>query len=207
MNTMFRSLKAEEVKVRVNTINEKFCTLLLYKDSRCDMAVLDEAVSPLRWQRKHYECKGNLYCSVGIKCDDGTWVFKDDCGTEGYAEKEKSEASDSFKRACTNWGIGRELYTAPLMKVKSDLCGVYENDKGKYSTNAFFNVYEYEVTDGVITKLSVHIEYWAKGADGKLGLVTNVVPFKCHKPPVKDEVDTGKGFYGSLGDVKIDSKN
>ena len=83
MNMMFRPLKAEEVKVRVNTINEKYCTLLLYKDSRCDMAVLDEAVGPMGWQRKHYECKGNLYCSVGIKDSDGIWVYKDDCGTEG----------------------------------------------------------------------------------------------------------------------------
>ena len=194
-DTIFRPLKAEEVKVRVNTINDKFCTLLLYKDSRCDMNILDEAVTPFGWQRKHYECKGNLYCSVGIKDPEtGVWVYKDDCGTEGYTEKEKSEASDSFKRACTNWGIGRELYTAPVMKVKADICGVYVNDKDKYAINATFNVHEYEVDCGVITKLSVHVEYWARGADGKLGIVANLVPFKCHKPPVKDVVDTTKGF-------------
>jgi len=27
-------------------------------------------------------------------------------------------ASDSFKRACFNWGIGRELYEYPLIQVK-----------------------------------------------------------------------------------------
>ena len=196
---VFRPLTADEVKVRVNTINDKYCTLLLYKDSRCDMNVLDDTVGPFGWSRKHYECKGNLYCSVGIyDTESNQWVFKDDCGTENFTEKEKSEASDSFKRACTNWGIGRELYTAPVMKVKADVCGVYVNDKDKYSTNAHFYVSEYEVTEGVITKLSVVIEYWARGADSKLSLVTNHVPFKCHKPPVKDKVDTDKGFdYGN----------
>jgi hypothetical protein len=197
----FRPLRADEVKVRVNTINDKKCTLLLYKDARCDMNILDETVGPDRWNRKHYECKGNLFCSVGIKSGDGEWTYKDDCGTEGYTEKEKSEASDSFKRACTCWGIGRELYTAPVMQIKSETAGVYENDKGKYSTNAKFNVVDYEVTKGVITKLSVHIEYWARGADGKLGIVTNMVEFKCHKPPIDEteKVDTENGFSDTPG--------
>lgn len=198
--TMFRPLNADEVKVRVKTITEKYALLLLYKDSRCDMNILDEAVGPLGWQRKHYECKGNLYCSVGIFDSNGqTWVYKDDCGTEGYAEKEKSEASDSFKRACTNWGIGRELYTAPILKVKPDEVGAYYIEaKNKWDTNATFNVHEYEVTDGVITKLSVHIEYWAKDSEGKLRLITHFKEFKCHKPPVRDKVDTDKGFdYGN----------
>ena len=201
MAGMFRALRADEVKVRVNTINDRFATLLLYKDSRCDMAILDDAVGAGGWQRKHYECKGNLYCSVGI-CGKNGWVWKDDCGTEGYTEKEKSEASDSFKRACTNWGIGRELYTAPTMKVKSELLGAYENDKGKMTTNAHFYVTEYEVTDDVITKLEIIAEYWARGADGKLGLVTNTLPFKCNKPPIKQEdtVDTSK-FHASVAEA------
>ncbi|MBO4733961.1 MAG: hypothetical protein J5662_05725 [Clostridia bacterium] len=68
------------------------------------MNILDE--SGYKWQRKHYECKGNLYCSVGIYDEDlKEWVWRDDCGAESYTEKEKGEASDSFKRACVNWGM------------------------------------------------------------------------------------------------------
>jgi hypothetical protein len=202
----FRPLRADEVKVRVSQINEKNCVLLLYKDSRCDMNILDECVGADRWQRRHYECKGNLYCSVGILGSSGEWVWKDDCGTEGYTEKEKSEASDSFKRACTNWGIGRELYTAPVLKVKSEKVGAYENDKGKYATNAHFNVMEYEVERGVITKLTIHAEYWARMADGKLGIITNVLEFKCNKPPVEDKADTNR-LYQNVEGVQLDSKN
>ena len=108
----FRLLKADEIDVRVAQVKESGCSLLLYKDARVDMNILDTTpgIGPENWQRKHYECKGNLFCSVGIKID-GEWVWKDDAGAESQAEKEKGEASDSFKRACVNWGIGGELYT------------------------------------------------------------------------------------------------
>ena len=125
----FRLLTASEIEVRVATISDKGCSLLLYKDARCDMNILDETVGANRWQRKHYECKGNLFCSVGIDFD-GYWVWKDDCGSESYTEKEKGEASDSFKRACFNWGIGRELYTAPFIWIPAEKVNITKkNDK------------------------------------------------------------------------------
>lgn len=159
----FRNLRADEIDCRVaqtftnkdNTM--KGLTLLLYKDARCDMNVLDE--SNVMWQRKHYECKGNLFCSVGILID-GEWIWKDDCGSESYTEKEKGEASDSFKRACVNWGIGRELYTAPLIYIPiTDQNGqlyfeVYDKN-GKQQPKANFKVSELKVEDGKITHLTI----------------------------------------------------
>jgi hypothetical protein len=86
--------------------------LLIYKDARADMNILDDVVGASNWQRKHYEVKGNLFCSVGIYDQEKSiWVWKDDAGAPSTFEKEKGESSDSFKRACTNWGIGRELYS------------------------------------------------------------------------------------------------
>ena len=119
----FRDLKANEIDVRVGQVGDDYCTLLLYKDARVDMDILDETVGVENWQRKHYEVKDNMYCSVGINTNapieskEPRWVWKDDCGTESNTEKEKGEASDSFKRACVNWGIGRELYTSPLIRI------------------------------------------------------------------------------------------
>ncbi len=127
----FRKLKPEEIDVRVGTVISsgtwQGVTLLLYKDARVDMDILDETVGSENWQRRHYEVKGNMYCSVGIKCDS-EWVWKDDCGTESNTEKEKGEASDSFKRACVNWGIGRELYSAPTVMVA---CELTKDSRGK----------------------------------------------------------------------------
>lgn len=124
---IFRPLKADEIECRIGTVTAKGFTILLYKDARCDMNILDETFTPYGWQRAHREIKGTVYCGVGIyhgsiaDAEQGLnpWVWKWDAGAESYTEKEKGEASDSFKRACVNWGIGRELYTAPLIFIRA----------------------------------------------------------------------------------------
>jgi len=120
----FRTLRADEIELRVGMVKKEFYTLLLYKDARCDMNILDETIGEGNWQRDHKEIKGNLYCGVGINCPvlmegeyQSNWIWKWDCGAESNTEKEKGEASDSFKRACVNWGIGRELYTSPFIAI------------------------------------------------------------------------------------------
>lgn len=125
----FRTLKPNEISVRIGQVTAKGVTLLLYKDARADMTILDETVGAEYWQREHYECKGNLFCRVGIlNAPLDEWIWKSDCGIESNTEKEKGEASDSFKRACVNWGIGRELYTAPFIFIP---CQTVEQN-GKY---------------------------------------------------------------------------
>jgi hypothetical protein len=160
----FRALRADEIEVRVGMASEKGCTLLLYKDARCDMNILDETVQAESWQRRHYECKGNMYCSVGIKCGD-EWIWKDDCGKESFTEKEKGEASDSFKRACVNWGIGRELYTTPRIWIRPEECGGMTATNGKYRPNGSFSVSHIEISEGIIKKLTLKIT--VKGQDGQ----------------------------------------
>lgn len=129
----FRDLTAEEIEVRVQSVKEKGLVLLLYKNARCDMNILDETVGAENWQREHYECKGNLFCRVGINTnyeitnEFEKWVWKSDCGTESNTEAQKGEASDSFKRACFNWGIGRELYTSPFIWIPVDKCNIVNN--------------------------------------------------------------------------------
>ena len=117
---IFRPLRADEIECRIGSVGAKGFTMLLYKDARCDMNILDETFTPFGWQREHKEIKGTVYCGVAIYNQDADkWVWKWDAGSESYTEKEKGEASDSFKRACVNWGIGRELYTAPLIFIRA----------------------------------------------------------------------------------------
>jgi hypothetical protein len=131
----FRDLTADEIECRVQQVKEKGLVLLLYKNARVDQNILDEAVGAAHWQREHYECKGNLFCRVGINTnallgkDDDRWVWKSDCGTESNTEAQKGEASDSFKRACFNWGIGRELYTAPFIWIPAAKCQIKDGKK------------------------------------------------------------------------------
>lgn len=120
----FRDLTEEDIEVRVQSVKQNGLVLLLYKNARVDMNILDETVGAENWQREHYECKGNLFCRVGICDANNGWVWKSDCGTESNTEAQKGEASDSFKRACFNWGIGRELYTSPFIWVAADKCNI-----------------------------------------------------------------------------------
>lgn len=111
-----RPLRADEIEVRIGQIYEKGVSMLLYKNARVDMAILDETYGEFGWQNDYKEIKGNMYCGIAVLNEtSGDWVWKWDCGTESFTEKEKGEASDAFKRAGFRWGIGRELYTAPFI--------------------------------------------------------------------------------------------
>lgn len=116
MEHLFRTLKANEVECRVSTVKENGLSLLLYKDARCDMNILDETLTPYGWQRRHSRDNANCTISIWDK-EKKQWIEKEDTGTESYTEKEKGLASDSFKRAGFNLGIGRELYTAPFIWI------------------------------------------------------------------------------------------
>ncbi len=124
-----RLLKANEINAKVKQINDGSALLLLYKDARVDMDILDETFSADNWQRRHDEIKGNLFCTISVWSGDH-WVDKQDVGIESNAEAVKGEASDAFKRAGTNWGIGRELYTAPNIWVQFTEKELTKNGKG-----------------------------------------------------------------------------
>lgn len=127
MKPMFRLLRADEIDVRVAQIKKSGATFLLYKDARCDMNILDEEVGQFNWKRQH--TRDNANCIVSIWDDiKKEWISKEDTGTESFTEKEKGLASDSFKRACVCWGIGRELYTAPLIWVASANLNIEEQN-------------------------------------------------------------------------------
>ena len=142
-----RLLTADEIECRVGTISEKGLSLLLYKDARADMKILDEVYGSMNWQRTHLLIGGNLYCCVEIFDEKKQqWISKMDVGTESYTEKEKGQASDSFKRACVSVGIGRELYTAPFIWISAGKCNIQPKDN-RYITYDKFRVKEIEYND------------------------------------------------------------
>ena len=154
----FRTLKADEIDCRINTINEKGLTLLLYKDARVDMNILDETVGSMNWQRDHKELKGNIYCGISIwDQEKQQWVTKWDCGKESFSEAEKGESSDSFKRAGFNIGIGRELYTSPFIWISKDNARLYKSERtDKWACYDKFKVNHIEYNENKeITELSI----------------------------------------------------
>lgn len=165
----FRDLRADEIDVRIAQITEKGVSLLLYKDARCDMNILDETVGAFDWKRAH--TRDNANCVVSIwDATKGEWVSKEDTGTESNTEKEKGLASDSFKRACFNWGIGRELYTAPFIWISADGCKITKRNDGKLVCYDRFLVQEIKIKDKKIVSLSI------------LNASRNAVVFSTSKP-------------------------
>lgn len=151
---MFRDLRADEIECRIAQIKDTGIQILLYKDARCDQNILDETVGPMNWQRLH--ARDNANCIVSIWDDQKQqWVAKEDTGTESNTEKEKGLASDSFKRACVNWGIGRELYTAPIIKIPASALAGFKEYNGKWKCFDDFSVEKIVIENKKIVALAI----------------------------------------------------
>ena len=138
-NNIFRRLLPQEIDCRISTISEKGCSLLLYKDARVDQNILDETFGIYNWQRSHQLIGDRLYCTVSVWDEDKKqWISKQDVGVESYTEKEKGQASDSFKRACFNLGIGRELYTAPFIWIAREKVNIDKRGDKFYTNDRFY---------------------------------------------------------------------
>lgn len=213
MELQFRPLKASEIDVRIAMVKKDGLSLLLYKDARCDMNLLDETVGPYNWKKSY--SRDNANCTVSLwDSEKGEWISKEDTGTESFTEKEKGLASDSFKRACFNWGIGRELYTAPFIWVTN--AGIYSttvNGKTLYKCNDKFEVKEIEYDENKnITKLVINnltnkkqaypTNYSAPQQDkGEEPTETQIKTYKCKMCGNEVTEKVAKFSYGKHGKI------
>ena len=161
-----RLLSKEDIDVRVaqtNIYNNNGqqvvkVNLLLYKNARVDMKILDELFTPMGWKRTHKLIGDRLYCQVEVwDAEKKEWICKEDVGVESNTEAEKGQASDSFKRACVNWGIGRELYTAPRISIELNDKEYTRDQQGKIRVWASFSVkaIDYDTKTRTITSLEI----------------------------------------------------
>lgn len=156
MSGLVRGLYPDEVECRIGQLSKsgKGLSLLLYKTSRTDMALLDETFGPMNWRCRYEEVKGVLNCTLSVyDADKGIWIDKQAAGTESNMDSEKGESSDALKRAGFLWGVGRELYTAPFIWIKSEDCNI---TNGKCYDS--FAVDSMEVVNGRITALTISNE-------------------------------------------------
>jgi hypothetical protein len=153
---MCRDLRADEIDVRVQSQKQSGLILLLYKNARVDMDILDETFGKFGWQRKHEFKDGKLYCTVSVwDSEKQMWISREDVGTESNTEAEKGQASDSFKRANVNFGIGRELYTAPFIFIKAEDCTALKQDGAKWKCFDAFEVEQIIIEHKRIMALSI----------------------------------------------------
>ena len=147
-----RTLRKDEIEVRVASTQNNVAQLLLYKTARTDAAILDETFGQFNWQCSYSEIKGNLFCTISVR-DPNTneWISKSDCGVESNIEKEKGEASDAFKRSGFKWGVGVELYSTPRIKIPIEESDMYN---GRFCQT--FSLKNIEISpDHKITSLTI----------------------------------------------------
>lgn len=119
-NNMFRTLKAEEIEVRVQSVKNGKANMLLYIDSRAVTKLLDETVGPMNWQTEFYEVNGQTIGKLGIwDSEKQQWIWKSDTGTESNIEAVKGLISDVYKRMLSRWGVV-ELYSSPKIVLDDD---------------------------------------------------------------------------------------
>lgn len=196
----FRPVTASEIEARVQGKGKYKTTVLLYKDARVDQNILDETVGCYDWKKEY--SRDNQNCTVSLwDAEKQQWISKEDTGTESNTEKEKGLASDSFKRACFCWGIGRELYTTPLIQIPNEFID-WDERNGRDVTYDRFLVKSLEVSVDEdtgykhITKIIIAIQHngkvdwvWAWQENGNVQL---------HKPSwLSDSGSTDNSFNGS----------
>lgn len=161
-----RLLSKEDIEVRVaQTLagnNKVRVNLLLYKNARVDMKIMDELFTPMGWKRTHKLIGDRLYCCVEVyNPETKEWICKEDVGVESNTEAEKGQASDSFKRACVNWGIGRELYTAPKITIDLNENEYTKDQNSRIKVWAYFSVKSigYDSKTRTITSLEIQDKF------------------------------------------------
>ena len=152
-----RELRADEIEVRVAQCSKKGVSLLLYKDSRCDMRILDETFCVMGWRDSYQSINGELFCTIEVWDEKKSqWIGKQSNGTPSNMEAEKGRASDAFKRAGFMLGIGRELYTAPFIWVPADKCNIKQGNNGRMQCYDSFRCEKVRIDSGQITGLSIY---------------------------------------------------
>ena len=161
-----RLLSKEDIEVRVAQTfagnNKVRVNLLLYKNARVDMKIMDELFTPMGWKRTHKLIGDRLYCCVEVyNPETKEWICKEDVGVESNTEAEKGQASDSFKRACVNWGIGRELYTAPKITIELNENEYTKDQNSRIKVWAYFSVKSigYDSKTRTITSLEIQDKF------------------------------------------------
>ena len=194
-NMEFRTLKADEIKVRVGNVSQRGASLLLYTEARTIMDILDETVGPENWESDYKEVKGVVYGGIAVRGENG-WTWKWDCGTESFSEAAKGESSDAFKRAAVKWSIARELYKGPKVFAEATTNqkdGKYylaDNEKNKLQFGTYVKEIEYD-NNRNITKLIIEANYYDRASSSYKTEVVYSFP-KSARPAQERQAQTVK---------------
>ena len=192
-NNMFRTLKAEEIEVRVQSVKNGKANMLLYIDSRAVTKLLDETVGPMNWQTEFYEVNGQTIGKLGIwDSEKQQWIWKSDTGTESNIEAVKGLISDVYKRMISRWGVV-ELYSSPKIVLDDDGYG-----NTGYRVSEILYDSERNITHLVlVNRFGKEVFRWDEGQRPQVAQTPQNVQADALDYVVETEMDKLKRFYQS----------
>lgn len=159
-------------KLQSYTKDKSKAMCVAYIDARMVTQRLNE-VCVHGYHREHFSIGNDVYCRIGLIMPDGTVIWRSDAGeSENDTERAKTAASDSFKRAAKEFGLGLFLYELDTVKLPTKQNGNY-----------------YDVVDdngNKIWDLTKHINNLKKAGTN----VAPTTPKKTTPKPPKKELDS-----------------
>ena len=115
-----RTLRAEEIEVRTQSVKNNKANMLLYINSRSATDLLDETYGMENWMIEYKDVAGKIYGRLSVyDTETDRWVIREDTGSESNVEAEKGLASDILKRCIVRLGV-TELYSSPKIQWDDD---------------------------------------------------------------------------------------
>lgn len=152
-----RNLKPNEIELKQVKATTTGITLLCYQNARVGMDILDESFGPLGWKKRYSNDNKNCIISV-YNAETNEWIEREDVGSVvGDFEKDKALAYDAFKRACVNFGIGRNLYTCPKIYIEASFLKHFDVTRGYCRDSFKVESIEYDKKTNNVLKLVVGI--------------------------------------------------
>lgn len=184
-NLEFRTLRADEIEVRPQSVKNGKATMLLYIDSRAVVSLLNETVGNMNWTSEFYEANGQMIGKIAIYDEDrDIWVSKSDTGSESNIEAEKGLVSDIYKRVLSRWGV-QELYSAPRITWDDDGYG----NTGYKVSHIAYDENRNIISLQIVNRWGKEAFKWEKGTE---------IPHASQKPvnePKISNMDILKTFY------------
>ena len=184
-NLEFRTLRADEIEVRPQSVKNGKATMLLYIDSRAVVSLLNETVGNMNWTSEFYEANGQMIGKIAIYDEDrDIWVSKSDTGSESNIEAEKGLVSDIYKRVLSRWGV-QELYSAPRIVWDDDGYG----NTGYKVSHIAYDENRNIISLQIVNRWGKEAFKWEKGTE---------IPHASQKPvnePKISNMDILKTFY------------
>ena len=184
-NLEFRTLRADEIEVRPQSVKNGKATMLLYIDSRAVVSLLNETVGNMNWTSEFYEANGQMIGKIAIYDEDrDIWVSKSDTGSESNIEAEKGLVSDIYKRVLSRWGV-QELYSSPRITWDDDGYG----NTGYKVSHIAYDENRNIISLQIVNRWGKEAFKWEKGTE---------IPYAAQKPvnePKISNMDILKTFY------------